>query len=136
MRDKDLFNANKIEIAFVCKLLRPWIVKVEFGQDDKRDVRLTDREWKQRTYEIKDCNRAEKNVCFEYEYKDKPSGIFTSIADYIVYYFDDTFYWQERWKLIIELMDVQKYKTFGWDNENSKLYVVDKEIAKLLFNKL
>lgn len=136
MFDKDLFNANKLEIEFVCKIIRPWIVKVEFGQDEERDIRLTDREWKVRTYEVKNCNKAEKSVCFEYKYKWKPSGIFISKADVIVYYFDNTFYWQDRWKLITQLMDVNKHKSVWWDNENSELYIVDKNIAKLLFNKL
>lgn len=136
MFGKDLFNARKTEIEFVKRILKPWVKNVCFCDDSKRDVEIEYQDWSTKTFEIKDNNRAEKNIVFECEYKWKPSGIFQSKADYIVYYFDNTWYYQDRWKLINDLIEINKYKTCWWDNDNSIMWIVEKEIAKILFRKI
>lgn len=136
MFDKDLFDANITEIAFVKRLLKPWVIKVEFWQDWDWDIRITYRDWHSVTFEVKDNNRATHNIVVEYEYKWHPSWIFTSKADYIIYLFDNTWYRQKRTTLIENINKYVKRETKWWDKKNSSLYLIDKERAKHLFNEL
>ena len=132
MFDKDLFNWTKTEIEFVKRMLKPWIVKVEFGwKNPDRDVRLTDENWKSKTYEIKN-NSSDTHVAFEYAYRWQPSWVLNSKADFIVYYYQDKFHWQTRWKFLEQFMDLHKWKTSWWDNNQSDLYVMEKDVADLL----
>lgn len=138
----DLAKARQVEIEFVRKILKPWVLRVELNNDDEkhieRDVKVDYKDGTSKTFEIKDCPKAKEygSIPFESECNWKPSGVFASKADYIVYHFNDTRYRQERGKLLHELIWINKYETLGWDNEKSKMYVVDNKIAELIFNKL
>lgn len=132
MFDKDLFEGTELEREFVKKMLKPWIVKVEFGyMNHDRDVRLTDKDWKAKTYEIKK-NSSDTHVAFEYMYNNKPSWVLNTKADYIVYYYQDKFHRQTRWKFLERFMDLHKWKTSWWDKEQSDLYVMEREVADML----
>lgn len=132
MFDKDLFEGTELEREFVKKMLKPWIVKVEFGyMNPDRDVRLTDKDWKAKTYEIKK-NSSDTHVAFEYMYNNKPSWVLNTKADYIVYYYQDKFHRQTRWKFLERFMDLHKWKTSWWDKEQSDLYVMEREVADML----
>ena len=138
MFDIDLAKGNKTELEFIKRILKPWVSDIHMSPDKPfkdYDIKVDYTDWHSCTFEIKNCNRATKSVVFEYEYKWQPSWIFSSKSDYVVYFFDDTFWWQDRWKLITELIEVNKYSQVWWDNNDVKMYIVDKEIAKILFNK-
>lgn len=138
----DLSKARQIELEFVRKILKPWVVRIEMPSDDTQfkdwDIKVTYKDGTEKTFEIKSDEKSKEtwNVVFEWWYWDKTSGIYTSKADYIVYHFDDCFWWQERWQLLKDLWDCEKYSTWWWDWEKSKIYVVKKEIVMMLFNKL
>lgn len=132
MFDKDLFEWTDLEREFVKKMLKPWIVKVEFGyMNPDRDVRLTDKDWKAKTYEIKK-NSSDTHVAFEYMYNNKPSWVLNTKADYIVYYYQDKFHRQTRWKFLERFIDSHKWKTSWWDKEQSDLYVMESAVADML----
>lgn len=138
----DLENARKVELEFLKKILKEWISRVDRPSKDKQfkdwDIKITYSDWTERTFEIKDCPRANEygSIVFESECNWEPSGIFASKADYIVYHIWDERYRQHRWKLLHELVWINKYETMWWDNEKAKMYVVQNEIAKLMFKKL
>ena len=134
---------KRIERLFVAKMLSkyPEIEKVEFAPDTQfkdRDVKLTiwDREI---TYEVKRDYKSQEtwNIALEIRCNNKPSGIFASKADFIIYcpQWDDL-YFQNRWELLYRLADINKYKTLGWDWERAEMYIIKKELLPLLFNKL
>lgn len=138
----DLARAGDVELAFVKEILKPWVVRIEMPSDEEqfkdRDIKVTYKDGKEVTFEVKGCPRANEygSIPFESECNGEPSGIYASKADYVVYYFDDTWYYQDRWKLLHDLVSINKYETFWWDGERAKMYVVDLEVAKLLFKKL
>ena len=134
---------KKIERIFAAKMLTryPQIDKVEFAPDipfKDRDVKLTiwDREI---TYEVKRDYKSQEtwNIALEVRCNNEPSWILASKADYIVYCLsDDEFYYQKRWELLYRVIDIKKYKAVWWDGERSEMYIIDKELLPLLFNKL
>lgn len=134
---------KEVERKFVATMLAkyPQIEKVEFAPDmpfKDRDVKLTIN-WIERTYEIKRDYKSQEtwNIALEIKCNNKPSGIFASKADYIIYCLnDDEFYWQNRWELLYRVADIHKYKTLWWDWERAEMYIIDKEFLPLLFNKL
>lgn len=141
MFDIDLATWEQYEYEFMKMLLKPWVVGIHKPPVWERkywDIKVDYEDWTSKTYEIKSCPRAKEygSIVFESEYNWKPSWVFESKSDYIVYYFEDTWYYQERWKLLHELVSINKYETFWWDNGNVKMYVVDINVARLLFNKL
>ena len=117
------------------------IEKVEFAPDIQfkdRDVKLTIW-WKEVLYEIKRDFKSQEtwNIALEFKCNWKPSGIFASKADFIIYCLNENeFYWQSRWELLYRIADINKYKTFGWDWERAEMYIIDKQLLPLLFNKL
>lgn len=90
------------------------------------------------TYEIKTDTMAPQtgNFVIEYKYKWSTSWIFTSKADYIVYNVKWERWIQERWELILRLMNTEKRETKGWDGWNSSLRVISCDKLPLLFNKI
>ena len=134
---------KKIERAFVCKMLSkyPEIEKVEFAPDTQFkdwDVKITVG-WIERTYEIKRDFKSQEtwNIALEIKCNWKPSGIFASKADFIIYCLNENeFYWQSRWELLYRIADINKYKTMWWDGERAEMYIISKELLPLLFNKL
>lgn len=133
----------EVERKFVATMLAkyPQIEKVEFAPDmpfKDRDVKLTIN-WIEKTYEIKRDYKSQEtwNIALEIRCNNKPSGIFASKADYIIYCLDDwEFYRQNRWELLYRVADIHKYKTLGWDWERAEMYIIAKELLPLLFNKL
>ena len=84
-------------------------------------------------YEIKYDRKAMEtgNIAIEVAYKGKPSGIFNSLADFVVYKIGDEFRIKGRLTLI---RAVDNYKTdMGWDNDNSELILMSVEKAKEIF---
>lgn len=140
MFDVDLMNARKVELEFLKLVLTPWVVHVYIPKKDKQfkdyDMKIEYEDWHTTTFEIKDCPRALEygSIPFEIECNGKPSWIYASKADYIVYHIWDKRYRQDRGKLLYELVQMKKYETFGWDNDKAKMYVVDLEVAKLFLN--
>lgn len=139
---KTLESWKKIEKAFVKKMLDMYDVeKVEFAPDIQfkdRDVKITIN-WIERTYEIKRDFKSQEtwNIALEIKCNWKPSGIFASKADFIIYCLNENeFYWQNRWELLYRIADINKYKTMWWDGERAEMYIISKELLPLLFNKL
>ena len=94
MIDKEL-NILKIEIA-PNKVFKDWDVKLtidSFGEE------------KEITYEIKSDDKSLEtgNICFEYVCNGKPSGIYASKADIIVYQMGGEYYAKPRAELLIKL---------------------------------
>lgn len=134
---------KEVERKFVATMLAkyPQIEKVEFAPDmpfKDRDVKLTIN-WIERTYEVKRDYKSQEtwNIALEIRCNNKPSGIFASKADYIIYCLNENeFYWQNRWELLYRVADINKYKTVWWDGERAEMYIIAKELLPLLFNKL
>jgi len=140
--NKTLESWKKIEKAFVKKMLDMYdIEKVEFAPDKQFkdwDVKITVG-WIERTYEIKRDFKSQEtwNIALEIKCNWKPSGIFASKADFIIYCLNENeFYWQNRWELLYRIADIAKYKTMWWDGERAEMYIIAKELLPLLFNKL
>lgn len=133
---------KKIERLFAAKMLAKYPVeKIEFAPDEEFkdwDVKITIA-WLDKTYEVKRDFKSQEtwNIALEIKCNWKPSGIFASKADYIIYCLnDDEFYFQNRGELLYRLVDIKKYKTLWGDWERSEMYIIDKELLSLLFNKL
>ena len=139
---KTLESWKKIEKAFVKKMLDMYdIEEIEFAPDIQFkdwDVKLTI--WgKEVYYEIKRDFKSQEtwNIALEIKCNWKPSGIFASKADFIIYCLNENeFYWQNRWELLYRIADINKYKTMWWDGERAEMYIISKELLPLLFNKL
>lgn len=142
---KTLESWKKIEKSFVKKMLDMYDVeKVEFAPDTQfkdRDIKLTIN-WIERTYEVKRDYKSQEtwNIALEIKCNWKPSGIFASKADYIIYCLsEDEFYFRNRWELLYDLCDIakwKKYKTLGWDGERAEMYIISKELLPILFRRL
>lgn len=141
---------KEVERAFVKKMLDTYsnIEKVEFAPDKQFkdwDVKITFY-WKyfedtmhiERTYEIKRDFKSQEtwNIALEIKCNWKPSGIFASKADFIIYCTAENEFWfRDRWELLYDLVDIHKYKTRGWDWDRAEMYIIDKELLPILFRK-
>ena len=134
---------REVERAFVIKMLSKCsdIEKIEFAPDMQFkdwDVKLTI--WgRDITYECKRDFKSQEtwNIALEIKCNWKPSGIFASKADYIIYCLsEDEFYWRDRGELLYDLCDISKYKTLWWDWERAEMYIISKELLPILFKKL
>lgn len=140
---KTLESWKKIEREFAKIMIDTYsnIEKVEFAPDTQFkdwDVKITVG-WIERTYEIKRDFKSQEtwNIALEIKCNWKPSGIFASKADFIIYCLNENeFYWQSRWELLYRIADINKYKTMWWDGERAEMYIIAKELLPLLFNKL
>ena len=139
---KTLESWKKIEKEFVKVMMdKCEIQKIEYAPDKQfkdRDVKLTIN-WIERTYEIKRDFKSQEtwNIALEIKCNWKPSGIYASKADYIIYCLNENeFYWQDRWELLYRIADINKYKTLGWDGERAEMYIIAQELLPLSFNKL
>lgn len=140
---KTLESWKKIEKEFAKIMIDRYsnIEKVEFAPDKQFkdwDVKITVG-WIERTYEIKRDFKSQEtwNIALEIKCNWKPSGIFASKADFIIYCLNENeFYWQNRWELLYRIVDIAKYKTMWWDWERAEMYIIAKELLPLLFNKL
>lgn len=143
MFKQDLQEWRKVEREFASRLLKYDVKKIEFSEwrFPWRDVRATFiKDWKEveRTYEIKRDRQVEDtwNVVIEYMYKWQPSGIYTSESNYIIYKLWDKFYYTDRIRFIIELSKCLKADVCGWDNDNSQMWLVKRDVFNLLTNEL
>lgn len=134
---------KEMERKFVSKILSKYPVqKIEFAPDEQFkdwDVKITNILWEEKTYEIKGDFKSQEtwNIALEIKCNWKPSGIFASKADFIIYCLNENeFYWQNRWELLYRIADINKYKTMWWDWERAEMYIISKEILPFLFNKL
>ena len=140
---KTLESWKKIEKEFAKIMIDRYsnIEKVEFAPDKQFkdwDVKITVG-WIERTYEIKRDFKSQEtwNIALEIKCNWKPSGIFASKADFIIYCLNENeFYWQNRWELLYRIADIAKYKTMWWDEERAEMYIIAKELLPFLFNKL
>ena len=136
----DLREWQQIEREFAKKLIDRKLNSLEFAPDNKftdRDIKIRfNKDWKEieRTFELKYDRQVDKtwNVWIEYSFEWKPSGIYTSKADYIVYKLWDRFYYADRLRLIIELSKVNKADVIWWDDDKSQMRLVNKDVFKLL----
>lgn len=132
MFEEDLKNWMHIENVFLKKIYNNKIFKTERGwKNADWDLKVIKEDWTETTYEVK-SNTSDTHVAFEYEFKWKPSWIFRSKADFIVYYYDGKFHVQTRWKFLERFMDLHKWKTNWWDDGQSSLYVMEREVADML----
>lgn len=140
---KTLESWKKIEREFAKIMIDRYndIEKVEFAPDMQFkdwDVKITVG-WIERTYEIKRDFKSQEtwNIALEIKCNWKPSWIFASKADFIIYCLNENeFYWQNRWELLYRIADINKYKTMWWDGERAEMYIIAKELLPFLFNKL
>lgn len=140
---KTLESWKKIEREFAKIMIDRYtdIEKVEFAPDTQFkdwDVKITVG-WIERTYEVKRDYKSQEtwNIALEIKCNWKPSWIFASKADFIIYCLNENeFYWQNRWELLYRIADINKYKTVWWDGERAEMYIIAKELLPLLFNKL
>lgn len=143
MFEKDLKDWKAIEREFASRLMKWDVTKIEFseGQFPDWDLKATiKKNWLEveRTYEVKDdkVSPSSWNVWFEFRYKWRPSGIFTSKADIIVYHIQDDFYYQDRNELIVKLCGLPKTEVKWWDDNNSDMWLVSILYLDKLFKKL
>lgn len=143
MFNDDLKQWKKAEREFASRLMRWDIVDIQFSQWEFpwRDIKATFNIWGkpvERTYEVKEDRQADTtwNVWIEYMYKWKPSWIYTSKADYIVYKIWDKFYYADRVRFIIELNKIVKQDITWWDDGNSHLWLIKREVFNLLMSEL
>lgn len=140
--NKTLESWKKVERLFAAKMLAkyPDIDKVEFSEWEfkDRDIKIT--KWGEtKSYEVKrDYKSKETWRCaFEIKCNGKPSGIFASKADFIIYCpSEDEFYFQSRGELLYRLADIHKFKAVWWDGDRAEMYIVDKALLPMLFYKL
>ena len=143
MFKEDLKVWKEIEREFASKLMKRDVSKIEFSEwkFPDRDVKATFHKQGQtyeKTFEIKSDFKAEStwNVGIEYMCNWHPSGIYTSKSDYIVYKIWDKFYYADRIRFIIELSKCLKADVCGWDNDNSQMWLVKRDVFNLLTNEL
>lgn len=143
MFSEDLKVWKEIEREFASKLMKRDVSKIEFSEwkFPDRDVKATFHRQGQtyeRTYEVKRDRKAEEtgNVWIEYMFEWKPSWIYTSKADYIVYKIWDKFYYTDRLRFIIELSKTLKQDVIGGDDDKSQMWLVKREVFNLLTTEL
>ena len=137
---KDLSDWVKAQIEFAKILLDiEKVTSIEFAQwrFPDWDIKIKTPDW-EKAYEVKSDRQAEQtgNYVVEYSYKWNPSWIFTSKADYIVYYVKWEWWVAERGKLILWLMETEKRSTKWGDGWASSLWVLSCDTLPNLFNKI
>lgn len=138
---KDLAVGHQAERVFARYLIDyPKLISIEFAQWKFKDydIKMTYGDNKVATYEIKRDMQAQDtgNVALEIRYKWDASWIYTSKADYIVYYAAWKWYCQTRWELILRLEKANKRIVKGWDWWQSELMLVKLEDMDKIFEVL
>lgn len=144
MFENDLKKWKKTEQEFAKRLIDWGLLRLEFAPNEQFkdwDIKIEFEKLGRnvvRTFEVKDDMISEKtgNVWFEVRCNGKPSWIYSSKADYIVYHLGDKFYYQDRWELIYALNDIPHTQTLWWDWGKSLLYIVEKKYLSDLFKEL
>lgn len=131
-------NAQKEFAKILLDTRESKVVSLEFAQGKFKDwdIKVNYIPEGEVTYEVKTDTMAQDtgNFVVEYRFKWHPSWIYTSKADYIVYNVLWKWWIQERWELILRLINTEKRETKGWDWRNSSLRVISCEKLPLLFN--
>lgn len=136
--DLAIWEACQIEFA---KLLlnTEKVITLEIAQWNFKlwDIKVTTPEW-EKTYEIKKDLKAKDtgNYVIETRASWKPSGIYASHADYIVYNVKWEWRCQSRWELILRLMDVEKRTTKWGDWRRAEMFVLSCDTLPILFTKI
>lgn len=143
MFKEDLKSWQQVEREFASRLMKRDVSKIEFSEwkFPDRDVKATFHRQGQtyeKTYEVKADFQAERtgNVWIEYMFEWKPSGIYTSKSDYIVYKVWDKFYYADRLRFIIELSKCLKQDVIGGDDDKSQMWLIKKDVFKSLTTEL
>jgi hypothetical protein len=130
-------EAEKQFVQYLCTC--PNFVWVELSQWKFKDydIKLTSTD-RVVTYEVKSDLKAQEtgNYCIEYRYYDKPSGIYTSKADYIVYNVMWQWRMQSRWELLLRLDKLKKSSVKWWDWKKSDLWLLKVDTLPILFDLL
>lgn len=142
--ESDLENWRRVEKELAQKLVCRDIMKLEYAPKASYkdwDLKITyedNGKVCEKTFEVKDdiISAQTWNVWFEYRCFGKPSWIYASKADYIVYHLNNRFYYQDRWELLYRLDKVEKTDVSWWDNNQSQMYIVSKKYLNNLFNEL
>lgn len=138
-------NALKIgedaQVEFAKVLLKnKKIISLEMAQWKFKDwdIKINSiPDWEE-TYEVKFDTMAPTTGNFVIETRCSwiASGIYASKADYIVYNVKWEWRCQERWELILRLIDTEKRLTKGWDWYRAEMYVIKCEELPNLFDKV
>jgi len=141
MFSEDLIEWKKAEREFASKLVLTWrVYSMELPQGKFSDYDLKVKtNLGESTYEVKvdGIYPTTKKIWFEFECSGKPSWVFVSKADYIVYKLWDEFYYTERPRLL-NLLAASKDKEFvQWgDNGTAKLWIIPEEEFYTIARKL
>jgi len=138
---EDLTNWKLTEKQFAKMLIDKGAQSIELAPNEKfkdwdiKSVFLCNWVPKDITWEVKDDKISSEtwNIGIEFRCFWKPSGIYASKADYIVYHLDNKFYYQNRWALLYNINNVQKTIKTGWDYDGSEMYVISKSYLDKLF---
>ena len=135
--EKDLKKWNETEREFERLLVeKETVMALEFapkGRFKDWDIKARiNKNWKESmvTFEIKDDMKSSEtgNVWFEYRCYGKPSWIYSTKADYIVYRIDGRFYIAERWELLTKLNFIDKSNVSWWDFNWAQMFIVSKKL--------
>ena len=136
--DLKIWEDAQIEFAKVLLSTRK-ITKLEFAQWRFKDwdIKISVPTWEE-TYEIKFDTMAKDtgNFVIETRCSGIASGIYRSKADYIVYNIKWEWRIQERWELILRLIDTEKRITKWGDWHRAEMYVISCEELPNLFTKI
>lgn len=138
---KDLKTGKEAEKKFLIHLINTLdVVSFECPKWKFKDydIKIETKDWTVSTYEVKNDVGSVKtwNLCIEYRYKWEASWIYNSKADYIVYITWWKWYIQNRWELLIRLMDIEKRLVKWWDWWKSHLMLIKHEHMDKLFTPL
>ena len=138
VNDLKIGEDAQIEFAKVLLTTRK-ISNLEIAQGKFKDwdIKITTPTWEE-TYEIKFDTMAPNTWNFVIETRCSwiASGIYSSKADYIVYNVKWEWRIQERWELILRLIDTEKRTTKWWDWYRAEMYVIKCEELPNLFDKV
>lgn len=132
MFEEDLKEWRTVELEVAKRLIDSNTKHVEFAPDRKFtdwDFKITNYQWEEKSYEVKHdiVSDTSNNVGFEFSCNRKPSGIYISKADCIIYKLGDKYYCTDRARLLVWLTSYVKKRIKPWgDNKSALLYIVEK----------
>lgn len=129
-------QAEKLFVFYMLNTRDVVQVYMPQGKFKDYDIQFCFKDWSEETYEIKRDMKTQDtwNFVIETRFKWQASWIYTSKADYIIYYVMWKFYKQSRWELILRLQDCEKRITKWWDWFNSELYIIKADKLNDLFD--
>lgn len=134
----DLLLGKKYEKIFI-DLFKFEKYEIKQGLFREYDIKVINSSGKEYYYEVKSDRYTHKtnNICIEFQFKNKPSGIMTTLAKKIIYFiikpnndYDLLLIPTKKIKREIEKKTYKQIRDLG-DNKNSKCYLFDRSI----FNK-